>query len=104
MTEVSQFSELANVIGEAELNFLIETFLGEAPVMLRELREAMTQKDELKIDRTLHNLKGAAATLGFEHLAELAQSYRKGGIDNQATARLAEEIDAIGESLKRNAA
>ena len=104
LPDASRFNELADAIGEEELHALFETFLGEAPGMLRELHEAMLQKDHQQVDRTLHNLKGAAATLGFDRLAALSQGYRAGGVGDDAAARLSEEIDRIGRNIKRKAA
>ncbi len=102
--EASRLKELVDVIGEDEVRKLVGTFLDEAPAMLRDLRDAMTRNDEQLIDRTLHNLKGAAATLGFDALAALAHAYRGSGVDVRKADRLSEEIEAIGNTITHKAA
>jgi CheY-like chemotaxis protein len=71
-----RLSELAAVLGEDGARELVATFLADAPALLNELKDAMGANDRDRLDRVLHNLKGAALNLGFDELASMAQHYR----------------------------
>ncbi len=100
----SRMNELLAAVGEEEFQGIVEMFFADAPAMLREVGDAMRANEHARIDRALHNLKGAAATLGFERLAGLAQSYRESPPGEKGVARLEQEISAIGRHLQRKAA
>jgi CheY-like chemotaxis protein/HPt (histidine-containing phosphotransfer) domain-containing protein len=100
----SRMNELLSAVGEEEFQGIVDMFFADAPSMLREVAEAMAANDRVRIDRVLHNLKGAAATLGFERLAALAQSYRDSQPGETAVTRLEREIGTIAQHLQQRAA
>jgi two-component system, sensor histidine kinase len=92
--------ELQAAVGEDGVRELLEDFLADAPRVLREIQHSMSTQDSSGLERGLHNLKGAAANLGFDRLASLAQTCRHGGGDTTNVSILKREIDQISNQLK----
>lgn len=71
--DLNTFNSLKETTGEDFIGELIETFLGEAPGMLAQLRSALVGQDTDIFRRAAHSLKSNAATFGALELAALAR-------------------------------
>lgn len=67
---------LKEALGEEEFQRLVEEFGCSCQVLLSEAEAAISTGSSEALDRTLHTLKGAALTLGFQSIAEAAQAER----------------------------
>lgn len=85
---------------------LIETFLGEAPVMLAEIRGALQTQDTELLRRAAHSLKSNSAQFGAERLRSLclqleqrAKEQQLAGLD-QLVAQAETEFQAVHAALR----
>ena len=86
------FSELQATAGVEFATELVGTFLDEAPGMLAELRQALSDRDDVRFRRAAHSLKSNAATFGATRLGALARDLEHTGLaagQQQTTAALA---------------
>lgn len=93
------FDELKQMSGPEFLNELIDTFLDDAPGMVREMKTALDTANADSFRRAAHSLKSNAATFGAGRLAELAKELESLGREN----RLAEtgvKLGALEEAVK----
>src|SRR5512139_366967 len=67
------FEELKQISGEEFINELIDAFLEDAPVMIRDMREAVQKQDVESLRRNAHSLKSNANTFGATKLGTLAK-------------------------------
>ncbi len=67
------FDELKEISGEEFINELIDAFLEDAPVMIRDMREALQTQDVESLRRNAHSLKSNANTFGATELGILAK-------------------------------
>ena len=102
--EPERADELAAAIDQSELRHLIDTFLDEAPKLLRGTLGAIEANDMQALDRMLHSLKGAALTLGFGNIAKVAQSCRDNPADSDGLRRLEQEIGKLANKTTTLAA
>lgn len=58
----------------AVMRELLDTFLGEAPRILRSMGEALAKGDARLLNRAVHSLKSTAATFGAARLAQLCRT------------------------------
>lgn len=99
------YQELADTAGAEFAAELAETFLQEAPPMLAELRQSLSEGNADRFRRTAHSLKANANTFGAGALAEAARTLEMGGLPADAIpidglqAELARVADAL-QALK----
>ena len=86
------FDELKQMSGEGFINELIDTFLDDAPKMMRDLRTALNANDADSFRRAAHSMKSNAATFGASQLAELAKELESLGRENK--------LSDVGDKLK----
>jgi HPt (histidine-containing phosphotransfer) domain-containing protein len=81
---------------------LIDVFLSDATLRLRELRQAMEADDAGVLERSAHNLAGCASNLGatrFVRLCQQLETRAQTGTTNGA-ANLLDDIEAEFERLR----
>jgi len=84
---------------------LIDTFLAEAPAMLRDLRDALAANDADRFRRAAHSLKSNSMTFGALTLGAMARSLELDGIGpvQQANGKpldlLADEYARVAKTL-----
>ena len=99
------FEELQATAGADFVRELIDTFLAEAPGMLRELREAFVAGDAERFRRVAHSLKSNGNTFGALALGALARDLELGGIDRVRASsgapldQLAAEYARVAQAL-----
>ncbi|MBX9459309.1 MAG: response regulator [Rhizobium sp.] len=69
-------AELVDVLGEDDFSELLEAFFLDARSVLGELVKTVGSDDAPAIDHLLHTLKGAAANVGLQPIASMAQAMR----------------------------
>jgi len=96
-----KIDELRDALGKDGFALLLETFFGDSPQHLDLLRAAIARGDCAGIEREAHILKGSAANVGFDRVADAAHclvaAARRGDLDAlTATAgeRVADELSA----------
>ena len=96
---------LRDLGGEGFLSEVIETFLDEAPDLVRTLRAAHERGDAEELRRAAHSLKSNGQTFGAERFAELCrdleQRARSGDLDDAAELidRIEREYGPLEEAL-----
>jgi len=74
------YDGLVLATGDEFVHELVETFRGEAPRMLDELRDAYAKDDADRFRRAAHSLKSNANTFGALTLGVLARELELGGL------------------------
>jgi HPt (histidine-containing phosphotransfer) domain-containing protein len=80
---------------------LIQSYLGEAPRLLAEARQAVAAKDAPTVQRAVHTLKSTSATFGAMTLAETSKAMEaaaRGG--TIPTATQLDELEAMFAAVK----
>lgn len=95
------FSELQEAAGADFVKELVQTFLEEAPAMLKELRDALAAGDADTFRRAAHSLKSNSLTFGALTLGAMAREQELGGL---AAARQSNALDALAAEYARAAA
>lgn len=97
---------LARLDGDVDLlHELSQLFLEELPGMIRDIHGALAHHDAQALQHAAHSLKGSAANMGADPVAELATQMEGMGrdgklVDASATyAALEAEVDRLKESL-----
>jgi PAS domain S-box-containing protein len=91
----------ASLVGE-----IVELYLGEAPGLLGQLRQAQEAGDRPALERAAHTLKGSSNNVGADRLAnllrEIEENCRLGGtlLDEQGLATVMAEFKATGDALR----
>jgi len=89
----STFDNLKQM-GDADfIRELIDTFLDDAPHMLKELSQALAARNAELFRRTAHSLKSNSNTFGALALAELSKDLELMGRDNR--------LEAVGDKLEK---
>jgi HPt (histidine-containing phosphotransfer) domain-containing protein len=109
--DLATFEALQDSAGADFVKELVDTFLVEAPQMLKTLREAHTDKNVDVFRRTAHSLKSNSNTFGATKLAHLARELELSAAsaavssDDSHVEALAAEYKRVAEALKalRNA-
>jgi HPt (histidine-containing phosphotransfer) domain-containing protein len=91
------FAELQDAAGADFVKELVQTFLEEAPVMLKELRDALAAGDTDTFRRAAHSLKSNSLTFGALPLAAMARDLELGGLG----AAQADTLDALTQEYLR---
>jgi HPt (histidine-containing phosphotransfer) domain-containing protein len=103
--DVATFEELKATAGADFVGELVDTFLGEAPAMLADLRSAFAAGDADRFRRAAHSLKSNSNTFGALSLGTMARELELGGLGPvQATngaplAALAQEYARVAQAL-----
>ncbi len=97
------FKELQETAGAEFVTELVDTFLEEAPQMVKELRTALAAGEADKFRRAAHSLKSNSNTFGATRLGEMARDLELKGLD-AARARGAEALDELSHEYARVAA
>jgi HPt (histidine-containing phosphotransfer) domain-containing protein len=109
--DAATFEALKETTGAEFAVELIDTFLGDAPVMLGDLRSALAAQDADRFRRAAHSLKSNGNTFGALTLGIMARELELGGLAaalEGGTARLdvlEQEYARVAAALKvlRNA-
>ena len=80
------FEALQQTAGDDFVKELVDTFLEEAPVMLRELRAAFDAHEPERFRRTAHSLKSNSNTFGALRLGSMARDLELGGLEKALDA------------------
>jgi HPt (histidine-containing phosphotransfer) domain-containing protein len=96
--DAATFAELQESAGADFIKELVQTFLEEAPPMLKELREALAAGNADAFRRTAHSLKSNSLTFGALALGALARELELGGLD---VARRSDALDALAAEYAR---
>ena len=81
--DLSTFEELKQMSGTDFIDELVDTFLEDAPKLIRELSSALQAQDSASFRRAAHSLKSNAATFGANHLSALAKELETLGKENK---------------------
>ena len=81
--DTTVFEELKQMSGADFISELVDTFLDDAPKLMKELQTAVQAKDADTFRRAAHSLKSNAATFGAKHLSELARELEQMGKDSK---------------------
>jgi HPt (histidine-containing phosphotransfer) domain-containing protein len=79
--DAAVFAELQDTAGADFVKELLQTFFEEAPVMLRELREALEAGNAEAFRRAAHSLKSNSLTFGALPLAGMARDLELDGLE-----------------------
>lgn len=87
-------AEIVEALGDEAYAELLDDFFDDASRILASLTAAMALERPRDVDQLLHALKGAAGNLGFDGVANAAQSLRDNGPSRSELARITAEIEA----------
>jgi histidine phosphotransfer protein HptB len=96
------FSELQEAAGADFVKELVQTFLEEAPVMLKELHDARASGDADTFRRAAHSLKSNCLTFGALKLGAMAREQELGGLADarpDALEALSDEYERVSTAL-----
>ena len=88
------FAALQNDAGAEFVRELVQTFLEEAPLMLKELRQALADGDADGFRRAAHSLKSNGLTFGATRLGALARELELGGLAQGQQPGAVEALEA----------
>lgn len=92
------FAELQEAAGAEFVTELVQTFLQEAPEMLKELRESQAAGNADSFRRAAHSLKSNSLTFGALALGAMARDLELGGLPS---AQQPESLDALMQEYLR---
>ena len=104
--DLATFRALEASVGAEFVKELVDTFLGDAPNMLADLRSAVAARDAERFRRVAHSLKSNSNTFGALALGELARSLEVDGLERSLAAgadplaRLLQEYARVEQALK----
>jgi HPt (histidine-containing phosphotransfer) domain-containing protein len=89
--------------GEGLVAELVDLFVDDVPARLESIREAMAAGDPEALLQTAHSLKGSAATLGADRMAEICRQMEVSGRAGEMPQGegLFESLEAEFEQVKR---
>jgi histidine phosphotransfer protein HptB len=101
--DLATFTELQDAAGADFVKELVQTFLEEAPAMLRALREAAASGNADAFRRAAHSLKSNSLTFGASTLGAMAREQELAGLvaaqQSNALDVLAMEYDRVAAAL-----
>ena len=99
--DTAVFTELQEAAGADFVQELVNTFLEEAPQMLKELRDAQATGLADVFRRAAHSLKSNSNTFGATRLGEMARDLELGGMitDTAPLAALEAEYQTVATAL-----
>lgn len=77
------FEELKRTAGADFIDELVNTFLEDAPKILKEMNSALATGDAEAFRRAAHSFKSNSATFGANRMAELARELEMLGKENR---------------------
>ncbi|MEA3203382.1 MAG: hypothetical protein QOI63_1057 [Thermoplasmata archaeon] len=81
---------------------LVQSYLGEAPRLLAEARQALAAADALTLQRAAHTLKSTSATFGALQLAEASKAIEQAARGGKlATAEQLADLEAQFEGARK---
>ncbi|MDM0117360.1 Hpt domain-containing protein [Variovorax sp. J22R133] len=95
------FAELQDAAGTDFVKDLVQTFLEEAPVMLKELRDAQAAGNADAFRRAAHSLKSNSLTFGALQLGAMARELELGGLAAAAAQPSPNALDALQAEYAR---
>ena len=100
--DITVFTELQEAAGADFVQELVNTFLEEAPLMLKELRDAQATGLADVFRRAAHSLKSNSNTFGAMRLGEMARDLELGGLitDTAPLAAIEAEYQSVAAALK----
>ena len=100
--DMAVFAELQEAAGAEFVTELVATFLEEAPVMLKELRDAQATGLADVFRRAAHSLKSNSNTFGATLLGVMARDLELGGLitDTAPLEALEAEYHKVAVALK----
>jgi len=90
----SVFDALKDSVGDDFIGELVSTFGEEAPVMITNMRKALSVQDADAFRREAHSMKTNAATFGATGLADLAKELEHLARDNQLV-QVGDQVDDL---------
>jgi len=98
----SIFDGLRDSVGDDFIGELVSTFDEEAPLMIENMRKALSAQDTDVFRREAHSMKTNAATFGANALAELAKKLEYLARENQLdqVGRQLEELESMYQSVQ----
>jgi HPt (histidine-containing phosphotransfer) domain-containing protein len=78
--DIATFRQLQEAAGADFVDELVDTFLEEAPAMLRELQGALAAREAEKFRRAAHSLKSNGNTFGALGLGAMARDLELAGL------------------------
>ena len=99
--DTTVFTELQEAAGADFVQELVNTFLEEAPQMLKELRDAQATGLADVFRRAAHSLKSNSNTFGANRLGEMARDLELGGLisDTAPLAAIEAEYQVVATAL-----
>jgi histidine phosphotransfer protein HptB len=100
------FKALQDAAGADFVAELVQTFIGEAPNMIADLRSALDAGDAERFRRVAHSLKSNSHTFGAVGLGQLARELELSARERTAAAdvkpidRLAQEFTVVAARLQ----
>ena len=93
--DTNTFEALKQMSGADFIGELVDTYLEDAPKLIRELRSALQAGDAEAFRRAAHSLKSNAATFGAGRLAQQAKELEMIGKERKLgeTGELLEELE-----------
>ena len=101
--DATTFRSLQDAAGADFVADLVQTFIGEAPNMISELRSALAAGDAERFRRVAHSLKSNSNTFGAVSLGQLARELELSAKERTAAAD-ANPIDTLAAEFSRVAA
>ena len=100
--DMTVFKELQEAAGEEFVCELVGTFLEEAPLMLKELRDAQATGLADVFRRAAHSLKSNSNTFGATRLGVMARDLELGGMvtDTAPLVAVEAEYQTVAAALK----
>ncbi len=89
------FNELKDATGADFAAELVATFLDEAPVMIADLKAAITSADAEGYRRAAHSIKSNANTFGATALADQAREVELGDLPKDGDTTAADAVEAL---------
>jgi len=80
--DINTFNSLKEATGADFIHELINTFLEDAPLQIRQMKDALANQDAESFKRAAHTVKSNAATFGANQLADLARELESMGREN----------------------
>lgn len=81
-------TEIVEALGEEAFAMLLASFFNDAEILLAQLRASRDPGDAKLVDRLLHTMKGAAASIGLDDLASTCQALRQTALELEDVQRL----------------
>ena len=94
------FDELMTDTGAEFVDELVTTFLEEAPGMIAELKQALSEQDVDGFRRAAHSIKSNANVFGLAGLGELARDMELGGLEASSVSTLETIFEETSKVLR----